>query len=119
MVSLAILIHPHPQPISLHSVPSHYPIDEANRLQALRRYDVGHFSRWRLRSNCRARARCTFSILQNGPYIIEAAATYARGLIQLACRREQRFRFYGVAPLATTGLSDLIKMTINSQATDK
>jgi hypothetical protein len=33
MVSSAILIHPHPQPLSLHSVPSHYAIGEADRLK--------------------------------------------------------------------------------------
>jgi len=50
MVSLAILIHPHPQPLSLHSVPSHFAIGEAGRLRAPRRYDILDLSRWRLRS---------------------------------------------------------------------
>lgn len=80
MVSLAILIHPQSQPLSLHSVPSHCTTGEADRLRAPRRYDVLGFSRWSSRSNFRAGARCTCTILQNGPYIAEAAATYARAL---------------------------------------
>jgi hypothetical protein len=64
MVSLAILIHPQSQPLSLHSVPSHCAIGDAGRRRAPRRYDILDISRWSSRSNFRAGARCTFTILQ-------------------------------------------------------